>query len=756
MTRLRLRLLRFELQSQIPAREPPMRDKCLLIALATLLAGTLPASSAAQTTPVFGPQQYTRVAGPPQTFTAMFPHCGTAGCKLVVINGNADGTNRISSASIFLNGVQIVGPSDFNQQVAKIVKPIVPGDNNHLAIQLASKPGSFLTIDVECTPSPVVLSAGGPGVSLLDPMTLLSALPIINTGTAAAQNVQLKPITLAGGTLTSPASLPFNLGTIPADGSAVLNADFSGAFAPLGTYALTVEGTYAVGAATYCFTLTSNLVIPPAAPGSAPLNTTTVGSNQNTGGPFPPQPPSFDEDTTNPSRWTVPIAPFVPGTPTPNSTGTQKAPLGDPPAIVFNVNNSVGITNGSTTAEPSGGATGGGVVFITSNWFAAYSTDGGATFTRLNPTTVFPADAVGFCCDQIVQYVPSIDRFIWFLQGNGYRLASASPADIISSGGTAWTYWNLTPQIFGQPNGTGFDYPDLSVGDNHIYMSWDAGAGCPPGCTGGFQVARTSLAGLLAGGTITIEFTNPSHGPMAWGSHLMQDTGNEIFWAGHNDNSHMRIFSLAQGSNTYFWRDVGISSWANNAPTSTTPDGQDWLAKNFNGPGGNSFPRNGVIGSTRVSNQLWFAWTAGTDSNFQQPHVEMVTLDRSNFSVIRQVQIWNNSYAFAYPALATNFCTGEVGLSLEFGGNGNYENHVVGFWGDFMVYITTGSNVGTTRYGDYVTIRQAPATSADPGNLFDAFGYGLKSVPPPGGGTQTDIHFVVFGRPALSCGEIIR
>jgi hypothetical protein len=282
-------------------------------------------------------------------------------------------------------------------------------------------------------------------------------------------------------------------------------------------------------------------------------------------------------------------------------------------------------------------------------------------------------------------------------------------------------------------------------------MSWDAQS---PGCTAGFQVARTSLAGLQAGGTITIEFTDPANAPssMIWGEHLTQNTGNEIFWAGHNGNNKLRVYSLAEGSNTYFWRDVGISSWANNAPTSTTPDGQDWLAKNFNGPGGNSFPRNGVIGATRSGNQLWFAWSAGTNSNFQQPHVEMVTLDRNNnFNKTQQVQIWNDSYAFAYPALATNACTNEVGLSFEYGGNGNYENHVVGFWGDFVAYITTGSNVGTTRFGDYVTIRQTPPTDANPGNLFSAFGYGLNSVPPPGTGTQTDIHYVLFGRPSSSC-----
>jgi len=255
--------------------------------------------------------------------------------------------------------------------------------------------------------------------------------------------------------------------------------------------------------------------------------------------------------------------------------------------IKFDTNKSVGITgaglgcsgdSAAACAEPSG-ASGNGVIFLSANWRVAFSTDGGSTFKILDPTTIFPNDAVGFCCDQIIQYAPSIDRFIWLLQGTGYHLATASPADIKNSNGTAWTYWNLTPSLFGKC--TGPDYPDLSIGDNSLYISWDAGGGT--GCNAGFQVVRTSLASIQAGGTITLEFTDPANAPSSkiWGEHLTQNTGDEIFWAGHNGNTKLTVYSLKEGSNTYFWRDVGISSWANNAPTSTTPDNQDWLAKNF-------------------------------------------------------------------------------------------------------------------------------------------------------------------------------
>jgi len=716
---------------------------------------------AAQMTPIFGPTQYTRMAGRPQTFTAAFKHCGTQQCQIVVTNGNTNGTNRISSGSIVLNGLEIVGPNAFNQHVAKIVKPVTLSDQNQLITKLASAPGSFVVIDVECVTSPAILSLGGEGVSVPDPTTLLSAVPIVNTGTTAAQDVQATAIALRDGTLTVPASLPFDLGTIPAGRATVLDADFyGGPFIPGGNpYPFAVTGTYAVAGATYCFTLTTDLLVPPAAPGSKPLGTVQVPSQSVTGGNFPPQLPTFDEEVNAPG-WTVPTAPPVLGTPTP--TGTIAVPDPGDPTVIFQVNSGLGFTSAgqgcsadanAVCAEPSGGVTGGGVIFATANWRAAYSTDG-TTFHQLDPTTIFPNDAVGFCCDQIVQYAPSIDRFIWLLQGpGGYRLATASPQSIINSHGTAWTYWNFTPGQFiydaATCTVTSFDYPDLSVGHIFLYVSWDAG----PFNNCGFQVSRIPLADIQAGGAINIGFTDPSDARMAWGGHLTQQTDDEIFWAGHNNNSSLRVFSSQENSNFYSWRDVGISSWANNAPTATTPDGQDWLAKNFNGPGGNSFPKNGVIGAARNGSQLWFAWSAGTDSNFSQAHVEMVQLDRNNnFHKDQQVQIWNSDYAFAYPALAINACTGEVGMSFEYGGNGKYyENHVVGFWGDYVAYITTGSDKGTDRFGDYVTIRQATPTQANPGNLFAAFGWGVNVVPPPGMGTNTDVRYVLFGRPASSC-----
>jgi len=625
---------------------------------------------------------------------------------------------------------------------------------------------ALVTAETDAPKPGSVFSLGNAGVATPQPNTLFVSAPLTNLTKRTVADVKIDRVMMGTAAVQMP--LPLAVGTIPRGSSVIVQAEFNSQSLVSGQrYELVMEGTYRARRGdkdddkdydkddAHRFRVHTSVIIPPPSEGSGQLGTTQVPSQKVEGGRYPHQPPRMDEDEVNTGAPPVPTNPEAAGTRTPTGTEVKPAPIGDPPAIRFDINNSVGMTgaglgcsgdSAAACAEPSG-ASGNGVIFVSVNWNVAFSTDGGSTFKILDPTTIFPNDAVGFCCDQIIQYASSIDRFIWLLQGTGYRLAVASPAEIKNSNGTAWTYWNLTPSLFGKC--TGPDFPDLSIGDNSLYISWDAGGGNE--CTAGFQVVRTSLGGIQAGGTITLEFTNPANAPSSkiWGEHLTQNTGDEIFWAGHNGNTKLTVYSLKEGSNTYFWRDVGISSWANNAPTSITPDNQDWLAKNFNGPNGNSFPRNGIIGAARSGNQLWFGWTAGTDNNFKQAHIEIVTLDRTNnFSKMQQVQVWNNSYAFAYPAFSSNACTGELGMSFEYGGNGNYENHVVGFWGDFVAYITTNSDAGTDRFGEYVTIRRAPPTQNDPGNLFTAFGWGVNKQTPPNTGKKTDVRYVLFGRPS--------
>lgn len=579
------------------------------------------------------------------------------------------------------------------------------------------------------------LELGGAGIALQASNALL-AVTLQNTGNVDASGVEVDAIDADGATLTP--SAPIAVGTIRAGAGVPVNATLTKAgLQPGGTYKLSVRGKLQFGSgASERFTLGGFVRVPVASPGSRAANSATAPAHKTgTEVVYPIQTPSVGGEE-NGSRWSVPVVPnatYLP--PSKPASKPQPAPTGDPKGISFNVNQSNGFSGGSPD-EPSG-ATGGGVTFMTANTYGSYST--GGSFTRLNPSSIFQGSKLGTCCDQVVQYIPSIDRFVWLLQGNntdGMRLATASPAQMKSSNGLSWTYWDLPPTLFSEPSGTGYDYPDLAVGTNYLYIDWDAcWKGKPPGCNSGREIVRIPLSQIQSGASLSFNYTTPSDSADAWSAHLSQDTGSEIFWAGHDRNNQIRVFSWPESSGSYSWHEVTINAWPTASLSSTTPDGNDWMSFL------SGFPGNGVIGATVASGQVWFAWSAGTNSNFPQPHVEMVEINPSSFSLTQQVQIWNPSYAYGYPSLATNACTQEVGLSLEYGGGGNYENHVVGFWGDFVVYITTNSNVGTTRFGDYVTIRQDPTSSLG-GRFFDAFGYGLDQP-----GATADAHYVVFGRP---------
>jgi hypothetical protein len=413
-----------------------------------------------------------------------------------------------------------------------------------------------------------------------------------------------------------------------------------------------------------------------------------------------------------------------------------------------------GTGNGVNITPDVNAAANSNVVLYTYNSKARLSLDGGTTFATIDPTTIFPSGPVvngagvnisgGFCCDQVLQYVPSIDRFIWFMQfcGNGaggclrgsniIRIASASTSDVINSGGTAWTYWDITSTQVGATTGA-LDYPDVSVGTNSLYISSDA-------VGTGLIIMRLPLNEIKNGAGFTFWYTNATDGSLAYGGHLCQNTGDEIFWAGHVNNSKMRLFSWKETENSYFWRDRNVNSWTQ-AYASNTPTGINWLAFGF--------PGNAVLGLTRRGGEVWYAWNAGAGGGFVNPQIQVVKVRTSDYTVTEQMQIWNNDYAFAYPCFSTN-SDNEVGISLGWGGKTTEAHHAAGFMGDFVVYYPRLSTSSVNRYGDYTSIRRYSPN----GRMFDAAGYTTQNNPPPGSSQFQDIHYILFGRPGSDKNDV--
>jgi RHS repeat-associated protein len=98
---------------------------------------------------VFGPKTYTMGTGKPQVFSDTFSvPAGSTSFNLIVKNG-AQGKNRVSSALLWINGTQVVGPSDFNQNINVITKKIsLKKGINQIKVELRSNPGSFIVVNI--------------------------------------------------------------------------------------------------------------------------------------------------------------------------------------------------------------------------------------------------------------------------------------------------------------------------------------------------------------------------------------------------------------------------------------------------------------------------------------------------------------------------------------------------------------------------------------------------------------------------------
>jgi hypothetical protein len=348
------------------------------------------APAGAQMTAIFGPKRYTRTSGPPQTFTETFPHCGSSQqCRIVAVNGNVDGTGRTGGASISLNGVEVLGAADFSRQSATVGKPAALAEQNRLVIGLDSQPGTFLTVRVDCMAPAARLSAGNPGESVAGGR-LLTALPIVNAGTAAAENVTVSKISLSSGTLASP-SVPLGLGAISAGKSAILNAAFSGSWQPHRSETLGVKGTYSVDGATYCFELTSNFTVP-AAPGSATIDGATAAPQTVSGGRYPHQPRTFPDDVNMP-RWTVPTVAAVSFRTSPDGLNIS-VDGGAATATPFSISLTAGSHTISATTQPGAA----GTRYVFENW-----SDSGPASHAINTG----ADSMTYTASFATQYLLS-------------------------------------------------------------------------------------------------------------------------------------------------------------------------------------------------------------------------------------------------------------------------------------------------------------------------------------------------------------
>ena len=98
--------------------------------------------------PPFSTEPYFRKIGKPQVFIDRFTFSRPGNNFMLTVKNGKNGRFRVSAASISMDRKQVIGVSDFNNQVNLITRAIALKTTNEIKVELFSKPGDFITVNI--------------------------------------------------------------------------------------------------------------------------------------------------------------------------------------------------------------------------------------------------------------------------------------------------------------------------------------------------------------------------------------------------------------------------------------------------------------------------------------------------------------------------------------------------------------------------------------------------------------------------------
>lgn len=389
----------------------------------------------------------------------------------------------------------------------------------------------------------------------------------------------------------------------------------------------------------------------------------------------------------------------------------------------------------SGTNEPSV-ANDGNDVLYTGNWYAAESTDSGHSFTYIDPYTLGPTPALpngGFCCDQVAIHAPANGITAWGLLycpttcGNNpsgdnlIRLAVARNKSDLASG--TFDYYDFSAQTFGFPDGDWLDYPHFGVNADYLILSMNVFNGAT---FVNSILVKFNLSSFTTGNWSANWVSTNSPQDFTW-TPADNSTDSWAYWAAtaYGNGSLIRVYNWPPNTDyTHVsWNDFTVSFNSETKDGScAAPDGNNWCAFDDS-----RVKTGGEVGSSTV----YFMWDAKQGGGFSYPYVEDASFNVSTgpATSVSASQIWNGSYAWAYPGMGVNG-RGALGVSLAIGG---------GTWGypgsQFLInddvsggwvaeFLDQGSH-SNTRWGDFLTARAA-TTGTSIGDTWIATGFTLQ------------------------------
>jgi hypothetical protein len=349
--------------------------------------------------------------------------------------------------------------------------------------------------------------------------------------------------------------------------------------------------------------------------------------------------------------------------------------------------------------EPTA-ASSGDEIFVTGNVYASRSSDGGSTWSFVNPFTTFPATEGGFCCDQVVVHERSRDLWVWLLQyKTGPTRTNIARLAVASGKPQGWVFFDFAPSGVDQEwaTDTMFDYPHMATSDNHLYFSFNVFKLNPEQLVAAvvFKIALDGLANKDLTGAVEV-FRESRFGSLC----LTGGATTDMFFGSHHGVGPLHVFRWPDAAGSAISDfDAMPSAWNGRGGFRAPGPRGEWLDK----------LDSRITGAWTVGDEAGFLWSAQPRTGRPQPYVKGVVVDTNTRTVVAEPDIFSGDFAWAYPATYPN-ARGQVGLSIAFGGGAFNPSHAVGFldghqWAVPFVQTKAGTDAPTNQvWGDYLSV----------------------------------------------------
>ena len=374
-----------------------------------------------------------------------------------------------------------------------------------------------------------------------------------------------------------------------------------------------------------------------------------------------------------------------------------------------------GTVSTSSTNEPTV-SNDRNALFFTGNWYTAWSENGGITWSYIDPAVDIGTRAGGFCCDQVTISVPrdGFNMVLWNLQysrdangNNAIRILRFNGRSDVGS--LSYCSWTIAPSWAGYGANRWFDFEILAASEDWLYITSNVFDTSNPAAFQGSQVIRLNLDDLED--CVDARATRWSRSEYHVRS--VEGAGSTMYMGAIADSNTLRLFSVADSSNTLSTVDRDVASF--NSSSNLTTDAADATCTAPDGTNPCGRFLGDINAGYRSGSEVGLLWTQdiNTSAGLPFPSTRVARFRTSDLTLTGGTTIWNSNYAWALPTVTVNSRGDKGGTVQVLGGTQNTQTQaflidsITPNWNPLpnaTVRVGTNGPAGN-RWGDYFGIQ---------------------------------------------------